>query len=222
MTKFNNQWDQILDGEFEKEYYQTLHKFLKNEYISQTIYPNMNDIFTALKLTSYEDVKVVILGQDPYHGMNQAHGLSFSVLKENKIPPSLRNIYKEINDDLGLPIPIHGELSKWAQDGVLLLNTCLTVREGKPNSHKGKGWEIFTDNIIKHLNNRAEPIVFMLWGANARSKQDLISNDIHLVLQSVHPSPLSASGGFFGCKHFSQANTFLIENDKSSIDWSIV
>ena len=220
MVNIGNDWDNILEGEFDKEYYLKLRDFLKSEYKSQKIHPSMYDIFNALKNTAYEDVKVVILGQDPYHGVNQAHGLSFSVQHGIVPPPSLVNIFKELRDDVGFEIPDHGNLTKWAQNGVLLLNTVLTVREGKPNSHKGMGWEIFTDTVISHLNNREKPMVFLLWGANARSKKKLITNPNHLILETVHPSPLSAYNGFFGCKHFSKAKAFLQENG-SDIDWSL-
>lgn len=221
MVCFNNQWDELLKDEFKKEYYLKLREFLKNEYRTQIIYPNMNDIFNALKLTDYSKVKVVILGQDPYHGKGQAHGLSFSVKKGIKPPPSLINIFKEIKSEYSIDFPNHGELTSWAKEGVLLLNTCLTVREALPNSHKGKGWEIFTDRVIALLNESQEPIVFLLWGANAKSKVALINNPKHLILTSVHPSPLSAFGGFFGCNHFKLANEFLEKNNKKAINWSL-
>ena len=220
MVNIGNDWDDILAGEFEKEYYLKLREFLKTEYKTQKIHPSMYDIFNALKNTAYNDVKVVILGQDPYHGVNQAHGLSFSVQHGVPAPPSLVNIFKELHEDIGFEIPDHGHLLKWAQNGVLLLNTVLTVREGKPNSHKGMGWEIFTDTVISHLNNREKPMVFLLWGANARSKKKLITNPNHLILETVHPSPLSAYNGFFGCKHFSKAKAFLKKNG-TDIDWSL-
>ena len=221
MLLIGNEWDELLKNEFSKEYYIQLRKFLVNEYNTKKIYPPANDIFNALKYTSYSDVKAVILGQDPYHGFGQAHGLCFSVKKGVTPPPSLKNIYKELNEDLNINIPSHGELTKWAKNGVLLLNTTLTVIDGLPMSHKGKGWEILTDKIIQLLNFREEPIVFMLWGAPARAKKALITNERHLVLETVHPSPLSAYGGFFGCKHFSKANEFLIKNNIEPIDWSI-
>lgn len=221
MVCFNNQWDELLKDEFKKEYYLKLREFLKNEYRTQIIYPNMNDIFNALKLTDYSKVKVVILGQDPYHGKGQAHGLSFSVKKGIKPPPSLINIFKEIKSEYSIDFPNHGELTSWAKDGVLLLNTCLTVREALPNSHKGKGWEIFTDRVIALLNESQEPIVFLLWGANAKSKVALINNPKHLILTSVHPSPLSAFGGFFGCNHFKLANEFLEKNNRKAINWNL-
>ena len=221
MLLIGNEWDELLKNEFSKEYYIQLRKFLVNEYNTKKIYPPANDIFNALKYTSYSDVKAVILGQDPYHGFGQAHGLCFSVKKGVTPPPSLKNIYKELNEDLNINIPSHGELTKWAKNGVLLLNTTLTVIDGLPMSHKGKGWEILTDKIIQLLNFREEPIVFMLWGAPARAKKALITNERHLVLETVHPSPLSAYGGFFGCKHFSKANEFLIKNNIEPIDWRI-
>ena len=216
-----NNWAEYLNPEFEKEYYQKLRSFLVNEYRTKTIYPNMYDIFNALHYTDYNDVKIVILGQDPYHGPNQAHGLSFSVQPGVKTPPSLINIYKELHDDLGCYIPNNGYLKKWADQGVLLLNTVLTVRAGQANSHKGMGWEHFTDEIIKILNDRADPIVFILWGNNAISKKSLITNPNHYILQSVHPSPLSATRGFFGSKPFSKANEFLKSKGKEPIDWQI-
>ena len=222
MVQFNNSWDILLKDEFEKPYYLNLRKFLVEEYKSQTIYPHMNDIFNALKYTDYKDVKVVILGQDPYHQPNQAHGLCFSVKKGVNPPPSLQNMYKEIYAEYGFPIPQHGELTYWAQQGVLMMNTVLTVRESQPNSHKGMGWEIFTDNVISLLNQRPDPMVFLLWGANARAKKKIITNPNHLVLESAHPSPLSAYNGFFGNGHFKKANEFLKQNKLSEIDWKIV
>ena len=221
MVQFNNSWDILLKDEFQKPYYLNLRKFLVQEYKSQTIYPNMNDIFNALKYTDYKDVKVVILGQDPYHQPNQAHGLCFSVKKGVNPPPSLQNMYKEIYAEYGYPIPQHGELTYWAEQGVLMMNTVLTVRESQPNSHKGMGWEIFTDNVISLLNQRPEPMVFLLWGANARAKKKTITNPNHLVLESAHPSPLSAYNGFFGNGHFKKANEFLKQNKMTEIDWQI-
>lgn len=221
MIKFNNNWDQLLKDEFQKPYYLNLRKFLVEEYKTHTIHPDMNDIFNALKITDYRAVRVVILGQDPYHQPNQAHGLSFSVLKGVKAPPSLQNMYKEIHSEYGFPIPNHGELTYWAEQGVLLMNAVLTVRDSQPNSHKGMGWEIFTDNVISLLNARPEPMVFMLWGANARAKAKLITNPAHLVLQSAHPSPLSAYNGFFGNGHFKKANDFLKKVYNQEIDWQI-
>lgn len=221
MVNLGNDWDDLLAEEFKKEYYLKLREFLKREYATQKIYPNMYDIFNALKYTPYNDVKVVIIGQDPYHQPNQAHGLCFSVKKGVKIPPSLQNIYKELNSDLGVIPPKHGELTEWAKQGILMLNNVLTVRESCPNSHKNVGWEIFTDKVIEILNNHETPIVFLLWGANARKKAEIITNPKHLKLCTVHPSPLSAYGGFFGCKHFSKANEFLTQNGLSPINWEI-
>lgn len=222
MVNIGNEWDTLLADEFKKDYYLRLRQFLISEYNSRTIYPPMNDIFNALKATSYSGVKAVILGQDPYHGAGQAHGMCFSVKKGTPPPPSLQNIFKEIHDELGLPIPAHGELTAWAQNGVLLLNTVLTVREGQANSHRGQGWEILTDRIIELLNGRETPIVFLLWGGNARAKAKLITNPKHLVLQCAHPSPLSAFNGFFGCGHFVKANEFLESRGIEPIDWRIV
>lgn len=222
MVHFENDWDTMLDGEFDKDYYQSLRQFLIKEYSTQTIYPDMYDIYNAMKYTSYNDVKAVIIGQDPYHGPNQAHGLCFSVKKGIQPPPSLVNIFKEIKADVGIDnLGKHGELTNWAKSGVLLLNSVLTVRAGLANSHKGKGWEIFTDNVIAMLNKRSKPIVFLLWGNNAKAKSMLITNPVHKVLTCAHPSPLSAYNGFFGCRHFSKANEFLRENNISEIDWSI-
>lgn len=220
-VQIGNDWDQLLKEEWEKPYYKNLRKFLINEYKHYNIYPDMYDLFNALKYVSYEDTKVVILGQDPYHGKGQAHGFSFSVKEDVPIPPSLLNIYKELNNDLGLFIPDNGDLTKWAKQGVLLLNTVLTVREKSPNSHRGKGWEILTDRIIELLNKRNKPMVFILWGANAKSKERLITNKNHLILKSVHPSPLSAYRGFFGSKVFSRTNEFLRANNMDEIDWQI-
>ena len=219
MVNIGNDWDEILDGEFEKEYYLKLRAFLAKEYRTTTIYPDMYDIFNALKYTPYGDVKAVILGQDPYHGPGQAHGLCFSVLPGITPPPSLKNIYKEIQDEYGTTPPNGGELTRWAKQGVLLLNTVLTVRAGMANSHRGMGWEILTDRIISLLNERKEPIVFMLWGANARQKTALITNPRHLVLTAAHPSPLSAYNGFFGCGHFKKCNDFLAQNGREAIIW---
>jgi uracil-DNA glycosylase len=221
MINIGNDWDEVLDGEFEKPYYKELREFLKKEYETQVIYPNMYDIFNALKYTSYKDTKVLILGQDPYHGENQAHGLSFSVKPGVKTPPSLLNMYKELHTDLGCFIPNNGYLVPWAEQGVLLLNTALTVRAHEANSHKGKGWEIFTDNIIKLLNLRNDPVIFILWGNNARSKTKFIDTNKHYIIESAHPSPLSASRGFFGSKPFSKTNDILVKLGKSQIDWQI-
>ena len=221
MVNLGNDWDSILADEWQKPYYLELRKFLKQEYSTQTVYPNMEDIFNALKLTSFKDTKVVIIGQDPYHGFGQAHGLCFSVKKGVVPPPSLKNIYKELKSDIGFEIPSHGELTSWAKQGVLLLNNVLTVREGLPNSHKGKGWEIFTDRVIGELNKKETPVVFLLWGANAQKKAEIITNPKHFKLLSVHPSPLSASRGFFGCKHFSKTNEILQKNHINPINWEI-
>lgn len=218
---FDNDWQDLLEKEFEKEYYQNLRKFLISEYKGKTIYPHMNNIFNALKFTSYKDVKVVILGQDPYHGPNQAHGLSFSVNKGVKIPPSLVNIYKELHDDLGCYIPNNGYLESWAKQGVLLLNTVLTVRAHEANSHRNMGWEQFTDKIISILNDREDPIVFILWGNPSILKKKLITNKSHLIITSPHPSPLSAFRGFFGSKPFSKTNDFLKSINKTPINWQI-
>ena len=216
-----NDWKLYLNEEFEKEYYKNLRNILKKDYLTKTVYPHMENIFNALHLTSFENTKVVILGQDPYHQKGQAHGLSFSVNKGIKIPPSLVNIYKELNEDLGLYIPNNGFLEKWALQGVLLLNTTLTVLESLPNSHQDIGWSIFTDKVISVLNKKETPVVFILWGKNAISKEKLITNKNHLILKSVHPSPLSASRGFFGTKPFSKTNEFLRKNGLAEIDWQI-
>mgnify|MGYP001440525988 CR=1 FL=1 len=221
MVKFGNDWDELLKDEFKKEYYLKLREFLKREYSTKVVYPDMYKIFEALKLTAYKDVKVVILGQDPYHGENQAHGLAFSVQKGVDIPPSLLNIYKELADDLGCYIPNNGYLEHWAKQGVLLLNTSLTVVANRPNSHRNKGWEIFTDAIIQLLNKKDSPVVYLLWGNNAKSKEKYLTNPKHLVLTAAHPSPLSADRGFFGCRHFSKANRFLREHGLEEIDWQI-
>ncbi|MBR5089356.1 MAG: uracil-DNA glycosylase [Ruminiclostridium sp.] len=221
MVNIGNDWDGLLAGEFGKPYYLQLREFLKAEYKGFTIYPDMYDIFNALKFTPYSKVKAVILGQDPYHEPGQAHGLAFSVRPGVEPPPSLKNIYKELNADLGVPVPQTGDLTKWAAQGVLLLNTSLTVRRGQANSHKGKGWEIFTDRVISLLNEREQPVVFILWGGNAKSKLPLITNSRHCILTSPHPSPLSAHYGFFGCRHFSKCNEFLKSRGIEPIDWSI-
>ena len=220
MISLGNDWDEILKEEFEKDYYLKLREFLKAEYSTRKIYPPMHDIYNALKYTSYKDTRVVILGQDPYHGAGQAHGLCFSVLPGVKFPPSLQNIFKELNSEYGMTPPPTGELSGWAKQGVLLLNTTLTVREGQPQSHKGKGWETLTDRIIEIINQKDEPVVFILWGGNARAKKTFITNPKHLVLECAHPSPLSAYAGFFGCNHFVLANKFLEENGLNTIDFS--
>jgi len=221
MVNIGNSWDDVLSGEFEKEYYKELRSFLIAEYKSRVIYPDMYSIFNALKYTAYEDVKAVILGQDPYHEPGQAHGLCFSVLEGVEKPPSLVNIYKELQNDLGIGPPEHGNLISWAKQGVLLLNTVLTVRRGQANSHKGKGWETFTDRVIKLLNNRETPMVFILWGANAKAKTVLLSNPAHLILTGAHPSPLSAHNGFWGGGYFSKTNEFLRAKGQEVIDWRI-
>ncbi len=221
MVKFLNDWDEILADEFEKPYYKELRAFLKAEYSTRRIYPDMNDIFNSLKCSSFKDTRVVIIGQDPYHGAGQAHGMCFSVKRGVEPPPSLKNIFKELESDVGFRIPDHGELTSWAKQGVLLLNTVLTVREATPNSHKGKGWEKFTDRVISELNKKDTPVVFLLWGANAKAKAKIIDNPLHVKLETVHPSPLSAYGGFFGCKHFSKTNEILIASGQKPIDWQI-
>ena len=221
MVNIGNEWDELLKGEFEKDYYLKLREFLKKEYFTYQVYPNMYDIFNALKFTSYSDVKAVIIGQDPYHGPGQAHGLCFSVQKGVAIPPSLQNMYKELYSDLGIPPSNHGYLKKWADNGVLMMNAVLTVRGGQANSHRNMGWEIFTDRVIELLNTREQPIVFILWGNNAKQKMKLITNTNHLILQAAHPSPLSAFNGFFGCKHFSKTNDFLASHGIAPIDWRI-
>ena len=214
-------WNELLQEEKEKSYFKVLQKFIDKEYDNQIIYPKKSDVFNALKLVPIEKVKVVILAQDPYIGENQAHGLAFSV-KTGILPPSLQNIYKEIESDIGIEMDYNnGNLTPWAEQGVLLLNTVLTVRAGKSNSHAKKGWEFFTDRIIKELGESNNPIVFILWGKNAQSKKKLITGDNHLILESVHPSPLSAYRGFFGCKHFSQTNDFLRQYKLQEINWKI-
>ncbi len=214
-------WKDILKDEFTKEYFKDLKQFVEEEYKNKIIYPDYNDLFNALNYTPYENVKVVILGQDPYHGKNQANGLAFSVKENVKIPPSLRNIFKELNDDLGYDIPLNGDLTKWAKQGVLLLNTSLTVIEAKANSHRNKGWEIFTDEIIKTVNKKNTPVVFILWGNNAIEKEKFIDSSKHLILKAPHPSPLSSYRGFFDSKPFSKTNEFLIKNNLKEIDWDL-
>lgn len=221
MVNLGNDWDEILADEFKKPYYLSLREFLKKEYSTRRIYPNMNDIFNALKASSFKDTRVVIIGQDPYHGAGQAHGLCFSVKRPVEPPPSLKNMFRELESDVGFKIPDHGELTHWAEQGVLMLNTVLTVREGAANSHKGMGWEKFTDRVIAELDKKETPVVFLLWGANARNKAEIIKNPIHRKLITVHPSPLSAYGGFFGCKHFSKCNEILISTGQKPIDWQI-
>lgn len=221
MTAIDNDWLELIKPEFSKPYYKDLYDFVKDEYNKTVIYPPAEDIFNALHLTPLKDVKVLILGQDPYHEPNQAHGLCFSVLPGNDAPPSLQNIYKELNSDLGCYIPNNGYLKKWADQGVLLLNTVLTVRAHQANSHQNKGWELFTDAIISAVNAQDRPIVYMLWGSPAQRKSAMLNNPKHLVLKAPHPSPLSAYRGFFGCKHFSKANEFLAGNGIEPIDWQI-
>lgn len=214
-------WNDIIEQEKQKPYFNTLKTFVDKEYETKTCYPEKVNVFNALKLTSPDKVKVVLLGQDPYHQPNQAHGLAFSVLCK-KLPPSLQNIYKEIESDLGIKMPTdNGNLTCWAEQGVLLLNTSLTVRQSEPNSHSKMGWKSFTDSIIKYLGQQDRPIVFILWGKNAQDKEKLISNKNHLILKSAHPSPLSAYNGFFGCKHFSKTNEFLKQHGLTEIDWSV-
>lgn len=217
----HNDWWDVLEPEFQQAYYAQLHNFLKSEYQHQTIYPEMHHIFEAFNWTPFSDVKVVILGQDPYHGPHQAHGLSFSVLPGVQIPPSLQNIYKELQNDLGYPPVKHGYLEKWAKQGVLLLNSVLTVREGQAFSHRGKGWEKLTDAAIHALSVRSQPVVFILWGKAAQSKINLINTDTNIVLQSPHPSPLSANRGFFGSRPFSKTNEALVAMGETPIDWQL-
>ncbi len=221
MQILKNDWHDLLDDEFKKDYYLKLRGFLAHEYRARTIYPDMYDIFNALHYTGYRDVKAVILGQDPYHGPNQAHGLSFSVKPGVPIPPSLMNIYKELKDDLGCYIPNNGYLKKWADQGVMLLNTVLTVRAGQANSHRNMGWEQFTDRVIQLLNDREDPVVFILWGSNAQSKLSLITQPKHHIIKSSHPSPFSVHRGFFGSRPFSRTNDFLAAMGKDPIDWQI-
>ncbi|MBE5889824.1 MAG: uracil-DNA glycosylase [Lachnospiraceae bacterium] len=222
MSAITNDWLPALEAEFHKDYYKDLYKFVKHEYDTTTVYPPSKDIFNALHLTPLSKVKVVILGQDPYHNVNQAHGLSFSVLPSQKnIPPSLQNIYKELQEDLGCRIPNNGYLKKWADQGVLMLNTVLTVRAHEANSHKGHGWEAFTDAILQAVNQKDEPVVYLLWGGPAQKKSAMLNNPKHLILKAPHPSPLSAYKGFFGCGHFSKTNQFLEQNGLTPIDWQI-
>lgn len=220
MVTLGNDWDSLLKEEFQKEYYLTLRKFLKEEYQKETVYPDMHDIFNALRLTPYRAVRVVIFGQDPYHEPNQAHGLCFSVKKGVPKPPSLLNIFKELREDLGIQAPPHGCLESWAKNGVLLLNSVLTVRKGEANSHRGKGWEIFTNRVVELLNQREDPMVFILWGNHAKEKGKLITQPQHLIITGSHPSPLSAHQGFFGGKYFSRANQFL-EEVGPMVNWEI-
>ena len=216
-----NKWDSILKEEYNKEYFKNLIDFIKQEYNNKTIYPKQNEVFNAFRYTDFDNVKVVILGQDPYHGPNQAEGLSFSVSNEVLKPPSLKNIFKELESDLGIRFPEDNSLKPWAKQGVLLLNAVLTVEEHKPTSHKDKGWEIFTDNVIKTLNKREKPVVFILWGAYARAKKEYITNPKHYIIESAHPSPFSARNGFFGSKPFSKTNEFLKKNNIKEIDWRV-
>ena len=220
MVLLNNDWDNLLKSEFTADYYLALREFLKKEYSTARIYPPMNEIYNALRYTSYDNTRVVILGQDPYHGQGQAHGLCFSVKRGTPPPPSLKNIFKELHNELGICEPECGELVGWAKQGVLLLNTTLTVREASPQSHKGRGWELLTDKIISLLNEKLSPVVFLLWGSNARAKKELVTNPQHLVLECAHPSPLSAYAGFFGCNHFVKANDYLASRGERPIDWS--
>lgn len=216
-----NGWDNLLKSEYTKEYFLNLEKFVSNEYKTKTIYPKMSEIFKAFQETPYDKVKVVIIGQDPYHGENEAEGLSFSVKKGIAKPPSLMNIFTELRDDLGYKMPNNGSLEPWAKEGVLLLNSTLTVVKDTPKSHSNKGWEIFTDEVIKIINKKTTPVVFILWGSDARSKKSLITNKIHYIIESPHPSPLSAYRGFFGSKPFSKANNFLIKNNIQPVNWEI-
>lgn len=220
MIKITEEWDEILKEEFNSKEYLALREFLKTEYSSHVVYPSMYDIFNSMKYTSFKDVKVVLLGQDPYHNEGQAMGLSFSVPDGVDVPPSLVNMYKELNAELGIPIRKSGNLVGWAKQGVLLLNAVLTVRAHQANSHKGKGWEFFTDSIIKKISDQKDHVVFLLWGGNARSKKPLIDKTKHLILECAHPSPLSAYNGFFGCGHFKKTNEYLLSHGKTPIDWS--
>lgn len=221
MIDLGNEWTELLREEFESDYYRNLRAVLKREYAEHTVYPPMEDIFNALRYTSYSDVKAVLLGQDPYHGPGQAQGLCFSVRPGVELPPSLRNIFQELETDMGVAPPPNGSLVPWTKQGVLLLNTVLTVRQGQANSHKNIGWTTFTDAVIRRLNAREKPIVFLLWGGNARAKKALLTNPNHLILEAAHPSPLSAYNGFFGCRHFSQCNEFLMAHGIAPIDWDL-
>ena len=221
MVCIGNDWDELIGDVFATEGYGRLREFLISEYRSRRVYPDMYHIFEALKQTSFADTKAVILGQDPYHGSGQAHGLCFSVQKGIPKPPSLKNIFAELSTDLGISAPAHGELTCWAQQGVLLLNAVLTVREGQAASHRGMGWETVTDRVVKELNKKQTPVVFLLWGASARAKAAGITNPLHTKLTAPHPSPLSCYQGFLGCRHFSRANEFLIESGQEPIDWEV-
>ena len=216
-----NKWDEILQSEYEKDYFKELIKYIDEEYKTKVVYPKKENIFAAFKHTNYDDVKVVILGQDPYHGPKQAEGLSFSVSNEVKKPPSLKNIFKELENDIGIQFPEYNSLKPWTKEGVLLLNTVLTVQEHTPTSHTAKGWEIFTDNVIKKINEKKTPVVFILWGNYAREKASLITNSIHYVIDTPHPSPFSARSGFFGIKPFSKTNEFLKNNGLKEINWRV-
>lgn len=221
MAAIDNDWLEAVSGEFHKPYYAKLYAFVKDEYSQCQVFPPSDDIFNALHFTPLSKVKAVILGQDPYHDVGQAHGLCFSVMPGQTAPPSLKNIYKELQSDLGCYIPNNGYLKKWADQGVLLLNAVLTVRAHAPASHRGKGWEEFTDALIRTVNQQDRPIVYMLWGRDARAKKSMLDNPKHLILEAPHPSPLSAGRGFFGCRHFSKANAYLTEHGETPIDWQI-
>ena len=220
-VKIEDSWYNLLEDEFDKSYFLKIKEFVKNEYHRKTIYPRPKYVFNAFNSTSVKNAKVVIIGQDPYHGPNQAHGLCFSVLKGIKAPPSLVNIFKEIESDLGIEAPSHRDLQSWADQGVLLINSTLTVQKGKANSHKNIGWHLFTDKVIEKISSAQQNLVFLLWGNHAQKKEELIDSEKHLILKAPHPSPLSAYNGFFGCKHFSRANEYLIENNIPPIDWSL-
>ncbi len=219
MIEIGNTWDVLLKKEFQKEYFNKLNKFIEQEYVTKNIYPPKEQLFSIFKILQLEDIKIIIIGQDPYHQLGQAHGMAFSVMPEVKKPPSLVNIFKELKEDIGCDIPVSGYLMGWARQGVFLMNTCLSVIDSKPNSHKGKGWEIFTDEVIRLIDADDTPKVFLLWGNDAKKKRKLIQNKKHLVLETVHPSPLSAYNGFFGCKHFSKSNAYLKANMRDEIDW---
>jgi uracil-DNA glycosylase len=221
-VKIEKSWHDLLKDEFKKPYFEIMRKFIRAEYKQETVFPEAKNIFNAFNSTPVDRVKCVIIGQDPYHGKGQAHGLCFSVNPGVKIPPSLKNIYKEIENDLGVSMPQNGYLQQWANQGVLMLNNVLTVREGKPNSHKSSGWEIFTSKVIENLSKSVEDIVFILWGNSAQQKEALIKSDKHLILKAPHPSPLSAYSGYFGCKHFSKTNRYLISKNKEKINWTLV
>ena len=221
MVDFGNDWNEVMSGEFDKPYYRQLRSFLKNEYMTKTVFPDMHCIFNAQKLTPYSKVRAVILGQDPYHGRGQAHGLCFSVQRGTEMPPSLVNIFRELESDIGCPAPKCGDLTGWAKSGVLLLNSVLTVLEGRAGSHRGKGWETYTDEVIRKVNEKDSPVVFLLWGNYAKQKSSLVTNSRHLVLTAAHPSPLSAYNGFFGCRHFSAANRFLESRGEEPVNWDL-